>query len=313
MAKRKIVNEEERKRFPDGFRILQGKQEYVSYVEHSSIRIWPSDVAAHYDNHVHSAVEIIMPQRGVSVYRLPDHAYSVRPGEILIVPSGCPHELTEPEETLRYLFLFEPNLFISLRDLPDINDLVRGPIYIRDEEARQVTDLLMRVVNCYFEKKPLWNTQCYSYLLQMYVLLGRRYLADREPESLSGGRIIDAEIMNSALTYINEHYRDDISLEDVASFAGFSKYYFSRIFKQFSGTSYTEFLTRKRLAVATDLLVYSRKPIHEIAVDSGFGSVASFNRVFRGYKNCTPTQYRAIYGAVLETDGDEDRLLTGAR
>ncbi len=308
MAKRKIVNEEERKRFPDGFRILQGKQEYVSYVEHSSIRIWSSDVAAHYDNHVHSAVEIIMPLRGVSVYRLGDRACSVRPGEILIVPSGCPHELTEPEETQRYLFLFEPNLFISLRDMPDINDMLREPIYLKEGEAREAAELLMRVVSCYFEKKPLWNTQCYSYLMQMYVILGRRYLARRAPESVSGGSVIDAEIMNSALTYINEHYRDDISLEDVASFAGFSKYYFSRIFKQFSGTSYTEFLTRKRLAAATDLLIYSRKPIHEIAAESGFGSVASFNRVFRGYKNLTPTQYRAIYGAAADTEGMRENV-----
>ena len=205
MAKRKIINEEERKRFPDGFRILQGKQEYVSYVEHSSIRIWSSDVAAHYDNHVHSAVEIIMPLRGVSVYRLGDRVCSVRPGEILIVPSGCPHELTEPEETQRYLFLFEPNLFISLRDMPDINDMLREPIYLKEGEAREAADLLMRVVSCYFEKKPLWNTQCYSYLMQMYVILGRRYLAQRAPESVSGGSVIDAEIMNSALTYINEH------------------------------------------------------------------------------------------------------------
>ena len=44
------------------------------------------------------------------------------------------------------------------------------------------------------------------------------------------------------------------------------------------------------------MLTGSDKPMREIAIQSGFGSVATFNRVFREQKGCTPTQYRAIYG-----------------
>ena len=300
MANKPVVDGADRKRFPDGFRILQGKQEYVSYIEHSSIRIWASDAATHYDNHLHSAIEVILPQRGVSTYRLPDRVYNVEPGQILVVPSGCPHELTEPQETLRYLLLFEPNPFMSLRDMPSISDLMQNPIYLSEdtELRRQVNELLMQVVNFYFEKEPMWNSRCYSYLLQVYALLGKNYLNSKAPQS-AASHSIDAEIMNSTLTYINQRYMDDITLEDVASFAGFSKYYFSRIFKQFSGSSYSEYLTRKRLNVATDLLVRTNQPIREIAEQSGFGSVATFNRIFREHKNCTPSQFRAIYGTVL--------------
>ena len=300
MANKPVVDGADRKRFPDGFRILQGKQEYVSYIEHSSIRIWASDAATHYDNHLHSAIEVILPQRGVSTYRLPDRVYNVEPGQILVVPSGCPHELTEPQETLRYLLLFEPNPFMSLRDMPSISDLMQNPIYLNEdtELRRQVNELLMQVVNFYFEKEPMWNSRCYSYLLQVYALLGKNYLNSKAPQS-AASHSIDAEIMNSTLTYINQRYMDDITLEDVASFAGFSKYYFSRIFKQFSGSSYSEYLTRKRLNVATDLLVRTNQPIREIAEQSGFGSVATFNRIFREHKNCTPSQFRAIYGTVL--------------
>lgn len=297
--------ENEKKRFPDGFRILQGKQEYVTYSEHSSIRIWPSDQATHYDYHQHSAVEIILPHRGVSVYRLPERIYCVEPGQILIIPSDVPHELTESKDTMRYLMLFEPGPMMSLRDQPSIQQVLRDPIYLNDgtELQSRVAGLLNQVVTCYFEKEPMWNARCYSYLLQIYALLGTELQASRKDGEEDNGPRIDSEIMNGALTYINQHYMEELSLEQVASFAGFSKFYFSRVFKQFSGCSFTEYLTRKRMNVATDLLVRTSQSIREIAESSGFGSLATFNRVFRKHNQCTPSQYRAIYGRSMYTGG----------
>ncbi|MBR0218411.1 MAG: helix-turn-helix transcriptional regulator [Clostridia bacterium] len=294
-------------RFPDGFRILQGKQEYVTYLDHSSIRIWPSDVAAHYDPHRHSAVEIIMPSRGVSLYHVQDDVYRVQPGEILIVPSDCQHALTEPPETQRYLLLFEPTPITGMRDMAELSPMMQRPIYLHDgsETHSQAKELLNRAVECYFAREPLWNTQCYSYLMQLYALLGRRYLRSSTQPREMLRRNIDPAIMNSVLTYINEHYMDDISLENAALFAGFSKYYFSRMFKQFSGLPFSEYLTRKRLNVASDLLVRTNQPIREIAVSSGFGSTATFNRTFREHKNCTPSQFRAIYGMVISPAADK--------
>jgi AraC-like DNA-binding protein len=46
-----------------------------------------------------------------------------------------------------------------------------------------------------------------------------------------------------------------------------------------------------------ELLIRTDKPMNQVAQESGFGSVATFNRAFRDYKSCTPTQYRAIYGS----------------
>ena len=307
MAERIALPGGSQSRFPDGFRILQGKQEYITYMEHSSIRIWPSDVAAHYDPHSHSAVEIIMPSRGVTLYHVQDDVYRVQPGEILIVPSDCQHALTEPPETQRYLLLFEPNPFSGMRDMAELAPMMQRPIYLHDgsETHSQAKELLNRTVECYFAREPMWNTQCYSYLLQLYALLGRRYLRSTAQPREALRRNIDPAIMNSVLTYINEHYMDDISLENAALFAGFSKYYFSRMFKQFSGLPFSEYLTRKRLNVASDLLVRTNQPIREIAVSSGFGSTATFNRTFREHKNCTPSQFRAIYGMVLSPAPDK--------
>ena len=131
--------------------------------------------------------------------------------------------------------------------------------------------------------------------LAALLLLGRHYLDTTGARHLSQ-HSIEPAIMNSAITYINEHYMEEMSLEDAALFAGFSKYYFSRMFKRFSGISFLDYLTRKRLNAATELLVHTDQPIQEIARSSGFGSIATFNRVFRSVRSCTPTPYREIYG-----------------
>ncbi len=284
-------------RFPEGFRILQGTREYITYIEHSSLRVWPSDVAAHYDSHLHSAVEIILPHRGEAIYVTEAGTYRVQPGEILIIPPECPHELTENSETLRYLLLFEPDPLFTLRDMPSTEAVLHQPLYltVASPQLHEAQDLLSQVIEIYERKEPLWNSECYAVLLKLFVLLGREYLKTIKPAKTSR-HMIDPVIMNSAVTYISEHYKEPISLNDVASFIGYSRCYFSRTFSKFAGSSFSEYLTAKRMNAAADMLLHTRKSIRSIAQDAGFGSVSSFNRIFQEYKNCSPTRFRALYG-----------------
>ena len=61
MSEPRSINSEIReKRYEDGFRVMQGKREYVTYPDDSSLRIWYSDVPWRYENHEHSAVEICL-------------------------------------------------------------------------------------------------------------------------------------------------------------------------------------------------------------------------------------------------------------
>ena len=89
-----------RSRFPDGFRYMRGKQEYVTYRERSSLRVWYSETPWHYESHYHSAVEVIMPIKGEVIYSLLDSTYRVQVGEVLIVPPNCIHDLTDTPDHL---------------------------------------------------------------------------------------------------------------------------------------------------------------------------------------------------------------------
>lgn len=291
-----------RSRFPDGFRILKGNQEYVTYIEHSSLRVWYSETPSHYETHFHSAVEIIMPITGEVIYTVADSTYRVQSNEVLIIPPNTVHSLFMHEGSSRYLLLFEPDHIFGMRDMQLIEGLLKTPIYLtgQSESQESIRSLLMQVVSCYERREFLWNSLCYAALIQMYARLGQFNMTREMTRYDEKSQRIDPEIVDSARLYIDQNYMRDITLTDVSNFTGFSKCYFSRVFKQQLGLSFSEYLRHKRISMAEELLIHSRQPIQEIAMNAGFGSVATFNRVFRDAKNCTPSRFREIYGDILK-------------
>lgn len=88
-------------------------------------------------------------------------------------------------------------------------------------------------------------------------------------------------------------FADDISLDALARQYGISKYYLSRQFKQFSGVTLMDYLTRMRLNYAKELLRFSTMPVGEIAFTCGFHDVSHFIKVFRQREDgITPLVYR---------------------
>ena len=285
-------------RYEDGFRVMQGRREYVTYPDDSSFRVWYSDVPWRYESHDHSAVEICLTLEGVVEYTVNGTPYQVRRGEALIIPPDHLHSLNMGENSARYLFLFEPETVFGMRDIKIMMQQFNRVFYLHDgsEAHERVRELLLKAQGIYERNDAMWNTACYGYILQIYAVLGQHYLTSarlKQREPVGG---VDSEVITAAMGYINSHYQEDLSLDDVAEFAGFSRYYFSRSFKKQTGYSFKDYVCQKRIQVAMDLLIRSNRSMKDVAIESGFGSVATFNRVFREKKGCTPTQYRAIYG-----------------
>ena len=251
-------------RYEDGFRVLQGRREYVTYLDDSSIRIWYSDIPWRYETHDHSAVEVLLTIEGAVTYTVADTVYQVRKGEVLIIPPDMPHSLSMGEGSSRQLFLFEPDMPMNLRDVMNLPGLFSRVFWLHDgsETHTRIREMLLKIVAIQKNQDIMWNTLCYSYILRIYAALGQQYLpgAQRKKET---ARLVDQEVI---------------------------------AFKKQTGYFFKDYLCQKRLQVAMDLLIRTEVPMREVALQSGFGSVATFNRVFREKNGCTPTRYRAIYG-----------------
>jgi AraC-like DNA-binding protein len=94
-------------------------------------------------------------------------------------------------------------------------------------------------------------------------------------------------------TFIHSSYTDcSLDLQHAADSAYLSKCYFSRYFKAQTGETFHRYLARIRVMYAEKDLTDSDKPVTDIAYDCGFGSIKTFNRIFKTFTGVSPTDYR---------------------
>ena len=95
--------------------------------------------------------------------------------------------------------------------------------------------------------------------------------------------------------YIDEHYREEISLEQLSNIAGMSPAAFSRYFKLRTGKNISEYIVDIRLGHASRRLIDTTDAVSEICWATGFNTLSNFNRLFRKRKGCNPTEFREKY------------------
>ena len=112
---------------------------------------------------------------------------------------------------------------------------------------------------------------------------------------LSGSPFANSQLaMQAACNFIAARFRESISLEMVAKQIGFSKFYFERLFKQFTNMSFYQYVIKVRLSYAQQLLADPNLSITEIALRSGFSGASSFARSFHKTTGLTPSTFRQM-------------------
>ena len=99
-------------------------------------------------------------------------------------------------------------------------------------------------------------------------------------------------LMKKLIGYIQTHYREDISLDELADYVGFHPNYICTVFKKNTGSSYLEFLHRERLRTARQMLRETNFTIEQIAEQVGYRSASQLARVFRKYEKISPSEFR---------------------
>lgn len=99
-------------------------------------------------------------------------------------------------------------------------------------------------------------------------------------------------IVTQAIAYIEDNLNDKLELEKIAAALHYSKFHLHRIFTKAVGLTVHEYVQRRQLTEAAKLLVFSSKPIIEIALVSGYESQQAFTSIFKAMYKITPAEYR---------------------
>lgn len=100
-------------------------------------------------------------------------------------------------------------------------------------------------------------------------------------------------VLEKAISFIEENLHDEISIEDVAENSGYSHYHLTRLFLAVLGESLSNYIKKRRMAVAAKDLLYTDKRVIDIAVEVGFQSSEAFSRAFKMIYGVSPAYYRS--------------------
>lgn len=102
------------------------------------------------------------------------------------------------------------------------------------------------------------------------------------------------KIIKNIINYIEDNLDSQLSLDEIAKEAAYSKFHLNRVFLECVGCTIYKYIQMRRLTVAAEKLVYTKKPIIEIAYEANYSSQESFTFAFRQLYGHPPQEYRAI-------------------
>lgn len=121
----------------------------------------------------------------------------------------------------------------------------------------------------------------YDFLIEFYRLIS----------SGDGSGTTNSAVIR-ATDYINAHYTEDISMEQLCKTAGVSKQHLCRLFRTTLSSRPMEYIAKRRIQAAKELLTQTELSVEDIAEKTGFCTASYFTKLFRRYEGITPSQFR---------------------
>lgn len=245
--------------------------------------------------HWHDEIELIVIKKGEGIVSVDLTPYCVKSGDIVFIFSGQLHSIEQKEDAVMEYenILFKPALLKSSGH-DYCNDNFIQPLFtgklrltplIRQPELKTLIE----------EIDILCDIKSYGYQLSVKGLLYQmmfHLIRGCAPTAAGEAGRKNLEKLKTALAYISEHYRNPISIEEIAGVCYYSKSYFMKFFKEATGMGFIQYLNDYRLDIAASLLLETDDNIIDIAACTGFDNLSYFNRSFKRKYGVTPGRYR---------------------
>ncbi len=246
------------------------------------------------DEHTHSFYNILMITGGSGRAFVDSKGYDIKPGTVFFVDRTVPHRI-EPSGEVSYTdIIITPEFFESLeaegglRRVFYTDSEYQPLVSLSEEEAATLSDLVG-----WLARESERRAGDFRAILRAYVGLIALYLARAAERYRSENSNRDPEyIISVTLEYVDKHFTENISQEELAARFGYNSAYFSRMFKKRMGENLSDYITKKRIDLAAELLEDTDLTAEQVSERVGYKSKPQFYNTFTKYKNTTPRQYR---------------------
>lgn len=226
--------------------------------------------------HWHIESELIYAEKGSAEVMTDNNLYGLSEGRCIFVRSGAVHYIKAETDSIISVMKIDPQLVSA-----EFGTLApRSPLL---ENKYDVTGVLEKIRQEISDGQKYYEVICSGLALVLTAEIFRR--EKTVPSDGSSG----SSAYKDLLRQISERYAD-MTFDEAAEIMCFSKPYFSKYFRKMSGMTFSEYLNIVRVSEAVKMLSKGGMPIGETAVAAGFGTIRSFNRIFKHYTGFTPRE-----------------------
>ncbi|MBE5732399.1 MAG: AraC family transcriptional regulator [Clostridiales bacterium] len=270
-----------------------------------ALRLFTSDASARKNNlriHYHSLIEISLILEGRGIYKINGKTHTINEGDVFFFRPNEAHCITDIEEngmkllnihiSPYYLYTNFQNALNSnyVKILSSAFSLLSNKINdtLDQEIMNEIKSLFLSIKNEMQTRSSDYLTVVINNISTILILFSRVYkdaiFSHKEKQSYK--KIL------TAIDYIDNNFKQEVTLDLLCEKVNYSRCYFSSTFKKCMGMSLWDYLCIKRIECALNLIKTTDKNLLDIALECGFNNTVNFNKLFKKYTNLSPSAFR---------------------
>lgn len=246
------------------------------------------------DIHFHQNVEIIHLISGCLEMTVRGETKRLSPGDIAIASSYETHGFLTVGSSEFKVYIFPAHMIANYISRTE-SHMLKTPFLEKCETTDELLELADRLL-LHNNTEDSLVAKGFAYAI-LGILIEKIGLIPKPKSSQTD------TILAKMLTYINDHFREDLTLVSLANHLGYHKSYLSGIFNQGVGYNFNHYLNMLRARYAHHLILQTKLSLNEIGTESGFQCTRSFRRAFLEYYGQTPHECRKSY---LQSQGKNE-------
>lgn len=244
-------------------------------------------------HHWHSECELILVREGRFDLSTDGKIFELDEGDCSLIMGGALHGGI-PTKCVYDCLVFDMNAFI--KGVPGCNAAIQPLLNMEKKisavlkKGTEPATIAAAAVEAMLTKQSGYEFYVIGNIMSMFgsILSADEFVTQAEPTI---GDIKKVRKFKKVLTYIEEHYKEPITLADMAKQCGMNRNYFCRAFKEYTSKTPVEYLNYYRIESACEQIVGTDDKLIDIAMNCGFNDYSYFIKVFKNHKGVTPRDY----------------------
>jgi len=239
-------------------------------------------------SHWHENIEILLVIEGEIIVMSDANVVTAYKNDIVVINSNNVHHIRTNELGSKYYCLIIDNKFCEEYDL-DLHEIT----FQRLITDNYVKDIYLAIKEEFSVKKVLYKAAIKSLVMEMLIYLYREYVLSETSLSIKS-KTEKIVTIKKAIRFIQDNYHKNITVIDIAANVGLSKYYFCRMFKEFTGITTVKYINILRCEKAKILLQNGDCRVEEVAHLCGFENLSYFSKIYKKYMGCLPSYSKKV-------------------